>query len=66
MIPEVILFSCLSLIDLNAADDSQERFLHMLFEDTDKCIIIYQIFRSMRHNGNDMKITSISHVMIMT
>jgi len=43
MIPEVILFSCLSLIGLNAADDSQERFLHMLFEDTDKCIIIIWI-----------------------
>jgi hypothetical protein len=66
MIPEVILSSCLSPIGLNAADDSQERFLHMLFEDTDKSIIIYQIFRSMLNNGNYMIITSISHVMIMT
>ena len=66
MIPEVILFPCLSLIGLKDADDSQERFLHMLFEDTDKYIIIYQIFRSMRHNENYMKITSISHAIIMT
>ena len=28
--------------------------------------LIYQIFRSMRHIGNYMKITSISYVMIMT
>jgi hypothetical protein len=39
-ITEVILFSCLSLIGINAADDSQERLFHMLCEDTDKCIII--------------------------
>jgi hypothetical protein len=28
--------------------------------------LIYQIFRAMRHNGNYMKFTSISHVMKMT
>jgi len=28
--------------------------------------LISQIFRAMRHNGNYMKITSISDVMIMT